>query len=317
MPTFSIVMPIYGVENYIHKSIQSILNQTIQDYELILVDDESPDKCPQICDEYAKKYSQIHVIHQKNKGLSGARNTGVKAAKGKYVLFPDSDDTIQPDTLEYFYNILQQIPNAVYIFSDFQYVKLGEEFKSAKYDNGFELLSREKIQEFFLKRKTKILVTISLIEIQWYKDNNLSFENNPYGEDQLFIWKALLHVQNVIHIKKPLYNYLQRPGSIMSASSIKKIEKAYPFFKELDKICKNSPNAIPLIKKFLLPFWVRGILHSSAKILSFKDYLHILTVFEANKYLKELWHYPSFTIRILSLIYFLNKKIFYLINKAI
>lgn len=310
-------MPVYGVEKYIHNSIQSVLNQTVNDYELILVDDESPDSCPEICDEYAKRYPQIKVIHQKNKGLSEARNTGLEAATGQYILYPDSDDTIQPDTLESFNYILQHVPEAVYIFSDFQNIKLGEEFKPAKYNNGFEIFSRERIQELFLKREIKILAPGSLINIQWCKDNKLYFEPNPYGEDQLFIWKALLCVENIVYIKKPLYNYLHRPGSIMTGSSVQKIIKAYPFFKDLDLLYKKSPHAIPLAKDFLLPFWVRGILHSSAKILSFTEYQFILKTFEAEKHLITLQKYPSNIVRLLSYTFFINKKLFYWLNKIL
>ena len=89
---FSIVIPIYKVEKYLHECVDSVLNQTFTDFEIILVDDGSPDKCPQICDEYAKQHSNISVIHQKNAGIACARNTGIAAAKGEYVICIDSDD---------------------------------------------------------------------------------------------------------------------------------------------------------------------------------------------------------------------------------
>ena len=105
-PKFSVVMPVYNVEKYLRNSIQSILNQTISDYELILVDDGSPDNCPKICDEYAAQYPQVRVVHQKNVGLSSARNAGFAIAKGEFVYFPDSDDIIHPDTLDYFKRVI-------------------------------------------------------------------------------------------------------------------------------------------------------------------------------------------------------------------
>lgn len=88
-----------------------------------------------------------------------------------------------------------------YIISDFQDVTEEEAFKAAGYDHGIEIYSRSQIQVLFLKRQIRILAPGSLLNINWYKDNNLTFENNPYGEDQLFIWKALLHVDEVVHIK--------------------------------------------------------------------------------------------------------------------
>ena len=89
---YSIIVPVYNVENYINECIQSVLSQTMNDYEIILVDDGSLDECPAICDEWAKKESRIKVIHKKNGGLSSARNEGIRQSKGRYLLFLDSDD---------------------------------------------------------------------------------------------------------------------------------------------------------------------------------------------------------------------------------
>ena len=94
MPRLSVIVPVYKVEKYIHKCVDSILNQTFTDFELILVDDGSPDKCGEICDEYAKKDARIRVIHKENGGLSDARNFGIDAAKGEIIGFVDSDDII-------------------------------------------------------------------------------------------------------------------------------------------------------------------------------------------------------------------------------
>ena len=91
-PLFSIIIPIYKVEQYLNECVDSILNQSFLDYEIILVEDGSPDKCPEICDKYAEIDDRIHVIHKKNGGLSSARNHGVESAKGEYIIFVDSDD---------------------------------------------------------------------------------------------------------------------------------------------------------------------------------------------------------------------------------
>ena len=105
MVKVSIIIPVYNVEKYIDKCVQSARNQTMQDIEIILVDDESPDGCPQICNDYAKNDSRIKVVHKKNGGLGFARNSGLEVATGKYVTFLDSDDFVDLHTYEHLYGI--------------------------------------------------------------------------------------------------------------------------------------------------------------------------------------------------------------------
>ena len=105
-PLISIIVPVYKVEQYLHRCINSILAQTFENFELILVDDGSPDNCGKICDEYAQKDNRIKVIHQKNSGTIIARNAGIKIATGKYLGFVDSDDYIKPQMYEKLYNCI-------------------------------------------------------------------------------------------------------------------------------------------------------------------------------------------------------------------
>lgn len=100
MPQISVIVPVYKVEKYLHECVDSILAQTFSDFELILVDDGSPDNCGKICDEYAAKDSRVRVIHQENQGLSGARNSGIEIAQGEFITFVDSDDLVDARYLE-------------------------------------------------------------------------------------------------------------------------------------------------------------------------------------------------------------------------
>lgn len=104
MPEISVIVPVYKVEPYLHQCVDSILAQTFTDFELILVDDGSPDSCGAICDEYAAKDDRVHVIHQHNGGLSAARNAGIKKGRGKFFCFVDSDDLIHYKCLERLYS---------------------------------------------------------------------------------------------------------------------------------------------------------------------------------------------------------------------
>ena len=106
-PKVSIVVPVYNVEKYLDRCIQSLRNQTVRDIEIILVDDESPDNCPALCDRYALEDARIKVVHKKNGGLSSARNAGLKAAAGKYVGFVDSDDDVELDMYERMLSVIE------------------------------------------------------------------------------------------------------------------------------------------------------------------------------------------------------------------
>ena len=117
MPFCSIIVPIYKTEDYLEQCINSILNQSMKDFELILVDDGSPDHCPEICDEYAKKENRIQVIHKKNGGVSSARNHGIHYASGEFCWFVDSDDYIKDYSLAQFLSAAKQKEADLYVFN--------------------------------------------------------------------------------------------------------------------------------------------------------------------------------------------------------
>lgn len=315
---FSIVMPVYNVEKYIDNSVQSVLNQTVVDYELILVDDGSTDSSSIICDLYAQRNPQIKVIHQENLGISRARNTGERCAQGKYLYFLDSDDIMQPETLESFENVLHQHSDTNFIFTDFQRVNIGSEFEISRWDRGYEVIEdRTSLQEGFMMGYKHILAPGTLYNIDWYRKNNLSFDNNPFGEDQLFIYNELLYVDKVVYIKKPLYNYLTRPNSIMTGSSYERIAKSYPFMKQMSDLYHTSNSASSLVKEFLLSRWCLSVCHSCAKVSNFTDYKYFLDMVDADILIPKLTKYPSFSVRILSIVFSFSKRIFYLINRKI
>lgn len=131
MPTISVIVPVYKVEKYIHKCVNSILSQTFREFELLLVDDGSPDNCGTICDEYAEKDSRIIVIHKENGGLSDARNVAIDRAKGDYLTFIDSDDYVAPDYLESLYYALSQTD------SDIAITNITTFDENGQYDNEF------------------------------------------------------------------------------------------------------------------------------------------------------------------------------------
>ena len=146
MPTISVIVPVYKVEPYIRKCVDSILGQTFSDIQVILVDDGSPDQCGKICDEYAKQDNRVEVIHKENGGLSDARNAGIPYAKGEYIIFLDSDDYIENDMFEYMYTRIKDS---------------GADMATCAYMKCIKTESRHKRKRWILSAQEKRLFAVS------------------------------------------------------------------------------------------------------------------------------------------------------------
>lgn len=125
-PKVSIVVPVYKVEEYIDRCLDSLLNQTLKDIEIILVDDGSPDNCPKICDEYAQKDARVRVVHKQNEGLGYARNSGMEVAVGEYIAFVDSDDFVDIRMFEELYDVARGNDSDVVYCNIYKYYNEGK-----------------------------------------------------------------------------------------------------------------------------------------------------------------------------------------------
>lgn len=218
MPEISIVVPVYKVEKYLDSCIESILAQTFSDFELILVDDGSPDNCPQMCDDWAEKDSRIKVIHKPNGGLSDARNVGVKSANGKYVCFIDSDDLISPLFCETLYNMLN---NTNYDFSVCGVLRFqdGNIPADDNEDTSCKTVSNAEFLDMQFERKSEFGVWNKLFRRSLFEE--FSFANGKIHEDVIFSADLLSLNNGVIYTNKKLLYYRQREGSIVANSSLK------------------------------------------------------------------------------------------------
>lgn len=213
----SVIVPVFNVEKYINQCIDSILNQTYHDIEIILVDDGSTDSSGKICDEYQKKDNRIIVIHKSNGGLSSARNAGVEIATGEYISFIDSDDWVENDFLESLYNccIMYQAEIAVCRIQK----RVEENQETQEYENFTECWSgRLAVENRVLKEKIYCIQTSvwnKLYSREIIKD--MSFPEGKYYEDIVYSTQAMLNSERVAYTNDALYNYRQdRPGSIMN-----------------------------------------------------------------------------------------------------
>ena len=211
MTEISIIVPVYKAEKYLNRCIDSLLAQTYTDFELILVDDGSPDKSGKICDDYAAKDSRIKVIHKENAGVSAARNSGLDASGGKYIMFCDSDDSVEPDFLELMHTAAEKDGADVAV-------------------SGFEMLFDEKKEKNknVLYPGTQLISVLSRSGLCDLLDNNLFFslwnkiykseiikenglrmnENMKFSEDFHFNLEYFIKINgNIAVVRKPLYHY--------------------------------------------------------------------------------------------------------------
>ena len=213
MPKLSIIVPVYKVEQYIHKCVDSILNQTFTDFELILVDDGSPDNCGKICDEYSQNDKRVRVIHKENGGLSDARNAGIDVASGQVIGFVDSDDWIERCMYEEMLSYMKE-NNLDIVCADTNQVKYGKAKFKPRYSKNKIWVKDEAICE---------ILNGTLDNAAWnkiYKRSVIGNVRYPKGriyEDVATTYKFISNSEKVGYISKPYYNYLKRKGSIVAS----------------------------------------------------------------------------------------------------
>lgn len=221
-PKISIIVPIYNVEDYLHQSISSILNQTFKDFELILVNDGSTDKCGEICDEYARQDSRLKVIHKENGGVSSARNRGIDAAKGEYIGYVDPDDEIEPQMYELLVN--QAIrTNADMVVCQMKTINLKTNIISISSVCDEDIFDnkgiREKIIPAVLDKRYFSLLSCAnkLYKKSWFDQKEFKFdEDKSHGEDFRLNFRLLTHISCLVFVKNPLYIYYIRPRNSLT-----------------------------------------------------------------------------------------------------
>lgn len=243
-PFFSIIVPIYNVEKYLEQCLDSICNQSFDDFELLLIDDGSPDKSPEICDKYALKDSRVRVFHKENQGLVEARKTGVCNAKGEYTIFVDSDDWIEESMLEKCYKHLSDT-NIEAVILDYYLNKVSKEEVYRNYVKpGFysEYLLKEEIQKKMLYAGeyyvfgvapsvwSKIFKTEIIKKIIAEVDGKLTM-----GEDVALTYLYLANVKNVLVIDEAYYHYRYVENSMSRSSGETYFKKLNTLYDWLEK----------------------------------------------------------------------------------
>ena len=216
----SVIIPVYNVEAYLRECVDSVLKQTHQNFEIILVDDGSTDSSGDICDEYAGDDERICVIHQKNSGPSKTRNTGLENANGKYIYFLDSDDYIDNNALELLVNTAESNNADLVFFDAHSFTDDGSEIKQGylvketyEAKSGYEILT-----ELHNNKDYHCAIYLLLIKHQLLTDNEITFLESAYcSEDMLFTYQVYCSAQNAVQCKNTLYHRRYRSGSIVTS----------------------------------------------------------------------------------------------------
>lgn len=217
-PLISIIVPVYNVEPYVSKCLESILRQTYQNIEIIIIDDGSTDGGSDICDAYAHKDKRIKVIHQSNEGLSGARNVGLRIAKGEFIGFVDSDDWIEADMYEYLLQNIQQQDADIAICGKWlewpkhgQVISVDSMVRMDRLNALSELIQDKVVQNYAWDKRYRA----SLFQ-------GVTYPKGKAYEDIAVAYQVFLKSDLIIYLPLPKYHYLQRKGSIVWDASLKK-----------------------------------------------------------------------------------------------
>ena len=272
-PLISVIIPVYKVEKYLRECVDSVLSQTYKNLEIILVDDGSPDNCPQICDEYAAKDSRIKVIHKENGGLSSARNAGIKIATGDYLMFMDSDDFWNDKiSLSNMLSIVESnIQVEMFLFTSLDYIEGKGYFKRKEHFN-LKNFQTDTIENYCKSLQQngnfEVAAYTKIFKTEFIKNNGLYFKEGIVSEDCEWMLRILGVLKSVKVIDAPLYMYRQREGSITKTIKKKNIcDLLYIVESNLHFFSKNSSR----IKKYVLDycaylwFCALGLLYNVSK----------------------------------------------------
>lgn len=275
----SVIVPVYKVEQYLNDCINSLVNQSYKNLEIILVDDGSPDNCPIMCDNWAKKDRRIKVIHKKNGGLSSARNAGLDVAKGNYYAFVDSDDWISPNMYEDMLNIFREhdvdiVAGKIDCYNEETgKIKPFMEFPGCYIISNDIIIEKEKYQQLTLSKKLESASWNKLYKSSVFID--LRFKENRYYEDYLYIYFVSQRMKSLYYVAKPYYNYRIRANSICTSQNhLEDIERNFKEIKE-DLVTKNS-NLIAYVKMAEVTYYLNMCKQNIDNKILFDKYRKVL-----------------------------------------
>ena len=237
IPRVSVIIPVYNVEKYLRECLDSIVNQTLREIEIICVDDGSTDGSPEILREYGEKDCRITIISQENRGISSARNHGADIASGEYFYFMDGDDILERDALSRLYQLSEEKSLDVLYFdgeSFFETEELKEikknyiTYYTRKGDYSRVMTGPQMLHEMIAMDEYRSSLCLQFISSVHYRQENLRFEEGIIGEDNIFTFQCIMPAHRVYHMKEAFFHRRVRGNSVMTSAG--KFEQVYGFF---------------------------------------------------------------------------------------
>ena len=304
-PLVTVVVPIYNVEKYLERCVKSIINQTYSNLEILLIDDGSPDHCPQMCDEWAAKDPRIHVIHKKNAGLGMARNTGIENAHGKYIFFFDSDDYVSLKTVEKCVLAAEQTNADTVLFGFSDVASDGKVMNVCVPATDKSIYNDDEIREYILPnllapdpltgKQSNLWLSAcsSMFSMDLINRSSWRFvsEREIISEDSYFLLCLYKDVTCTVVVSEALYFYCRNEASLTHAFREDRFEKIVRYHKACLEVCQKSKYDQAIAKRLNYVFFsfVIGAMKTAvASNLLFAKKYSIIKQMITDEYLQKI-----------------------------
>ncbi len=262
-PLVTVIVPVYQVEAYIEKCVLSILGQDMREFELILVDDGSSDRCGEICDQFVRQDSRVRCIHQKNGGLSDARNTGIDAAAGEYLTFIDADDYAEPGYLSYLLSLMRAVPGCRVSQAN-HFVERNGKSRPEYPDEGMQVFSvREAFEAVLYHDRVDVSAWGKLYHRSVF--DTLRFPEGRIYEDTYIFGDVLKATPSFVYGGTPQYHYIQRDSSIVNRGFS---EKNLQFIDAVERLTDTAIGLYPDLGEAC----VRRMAHARLSVLRYMEH---------------------------------------------
>lgn len=308
---FSIIVPVYNTETYLNNCLNSLLAQTYENIEIIIINDGSTDGSSLICEEYEKRDERIVLINQKNSGLSNARNRGISESTGEYILFVDSDDYIQRDACDKFYKIIKKESNTDIIAANIINNKATMNIERYSFIENKTLFTGEEFLEFQLLNRTMYMSACrNVYSKKFLVDSNLYFKSGIYHEDEQWTPRVLLEAKKVYNSDLIFYNRVTREGSITKSDNknknakdiINTVHELYDIFIKVEKEKLRKLLLDNLVTLYLHAFFIGKFYRVEYSSIIEKEFVSENAFRTANKIKAKMFNFSPKTYYFLNLL---------------